>query len=130
VFDKQPGKPSDAMKSADGRDGIAMSKAVRRMKEQTEAERPSEPVRSASGRTFLYENGGWVDTESRSGISKQLKVKYLSDAYFALLAARPDLKAALALSDRLVIVVSKGKSVIIEPTAGETKAEVLVSFLK
>lgn len=57
-------------------------------------------------------------------------MKYLSDAYFALIKARPDLKAAFALSDRLVIVVSKGKSVIIEPTAGETGAEALVAFLK
>ena len=131
LFDKAPAKKkAEAMKSADGQEGIAMSKAVRRMKEQTDGEKVSEPVRSASGRTFIYENGGWIDTEARSGITRQLKVKYLSDAYFALLAARPDLKAALALSDRLVIVVSKGKSVIIEPTAGETKAEVLTAFLK
>ncbi|MDP1829189.1 MAG: trypsin, partial [Archangium sp.] len=128
VFDKK--KRGEAMKTADGQEGIALSKVVRRMKEQSDGEKVSEPVRTASGRTFLYENGGWVDTESRSGISKQLKVKYLSDAYFALLKARPDLKAALALSDRLVIVVGKGKSVIIEPTAGETKAEALAAFLK
>ena len=118
------------MKKADGKDGIAMSQAVRKMKEQTEGERVSDPVRSASGRTFVYRNGGWIDTEAQSGTAKSLKVKYLSDAYFALLKARPDLKAALALSDRLVIVVGKDKSVIIEPTAGETKAEAVTAFLK
>ena len=126
----KPSARDEAMKKADGKDGIAMSQAVRKMKEQTEGERVSDPVRSASGRTFVYRNGGWIDTEAQSGTAKSLKVKYLSDAYFALLKARPDLKAALALSDRLVIVVGKDKSVIIEPTAGETKAEAVTAFLK
>ena len=40
------------------------------------------------------------------------------------------LKAALALSDRLVIVVGKDKSIIVEPTAGETKADAVTAFLK
>lgn len=128
-FARAPAK-EEAMKKADGKDAIAMSKAVRKMKEQTEGERVSDPVRSASGRTFVYRNGGWIDTEAQSGTPKSLKVKYLSDAYFALLKARPDLKAALALSDRLVIVVGKDKSVIIEPTAGETKADAVTAFLK
>ncbi len=128
-----PGKSApkeDAMKKSEGKDGIAMSKAVRKMKEESEVERVSDPVRSASGRTFVYRNGGWIDTEAQSGTSKSLKIKYLSDAYFELLKLRPDLKAALALSDRLVIVVGKDKSVIIEPTAGETKAESIGAFLK
>ena len=134
-FDSAFGSPGrgpakDEMKKSDGREGIAMSQAVRKMKEQTEGERVSEPVRSASGRTFVYRNGGWIDTEAQSGTGKQLKVKYLSDAYFALLKARPDLKAALALSDRLVIVVGKDKSIIIEPSAGETKADAVTTFLK
>jgi Ca-activated chloride channel homolog len=120
----------DAMKKADGKEGIAMSKVVRKMKEESEGGRVTDPVRSASGRTFVYRNGGWIDTEAQSGTAKSIKVKYLSDAYFALLKARPDLKAALALSDRLVIVVGKDKSVIIEPTAGETKADAVTAFLK
>ena len=120
----------EAMKKADGKDGIAISRALRKMKEQDEAERVSDPVRTASGRTFLYKNGGWIDSEAANGTAKSIKVKYLSDAYFAILKARPDLKAALALSDRLVIVVGKDKSIIIEPTAGETKADAVTAFLK
>jgi Ca-activated chloride channel family protein len=107
-----------------------MSRAVRKMKEQAEGEKVSEPVRSASGRTFIYRNGGWIDSEAMSGTAKTLKVKYLSDAYFAVLKARPELKAAMALSDRLVIVVGKDKSLIIEPDAGETKADAVTAFLK
>ena len=120
----------EALKKADGKDAIAMSRAVRKMKEQAEGEKLSEPVRSASGRTFIYRNGGWIDSEAMSGTAKTLKVKYLSDAYFAVLKARPELKAAMALSDRLVIVVGKDKSLIIEPDAGETKADAVTAFLK
>jgi Ca-activated chloride channel family protein len=120
----------EALKKADGKDAIAMSRAVRKMKEQAEGEKVSEPVRSASGRTFIYRNGGWIDSEAMSGTAKTLKVKYLSDAYFAVLKARPELKAAMALSDRLVIVVGKDKSLIIEPDAGETKADAVTAFLK
>lgn len=131
VAAKQAKAPQEeALKKADGKDAIAMSRAVRKMKEQAEGEKVSEPVRSASGRTFIYRNGGWIDSEAMSGTAKTLKVKYLSDAYFAVLKARPELKAAMALSDRLVIVVGKDKSLIIEPDAGETKADAVTAFLK
>jgi Ca-activated chloride channel homolog len=118
------------LSSADGAQGIAASQAVRRMKEEEVAGRVDEPVRTASGRTFLHRGGGWVDTEALAGTPRQLKVRYLSEAYFALLAARPDLKAALALSDRLVVVVAKDRSVIIEPGAGELRPEAVAAFLR
>jgi Ca-activated chloride channel family protein len=57
-------------------------------------------------------------------------VKYLSSAYFALLQARPDLKAAMALGDRVVLVVAKGKSVVIAPDAGEEAAEKVLGFIR
>ena len=43
-----------------------------------------------------------IDSEAVSGTPKQLKVKYLSEAYFAILKAKPELKAALR---RAVIAV-------------------------
>ena len=116
--------------SAEGASGIEASKSVRKMKDEVLAGKVSEPVRSVSGRTFLYRSGGWVDTEALAGTPQQLKVKYLSDAYFALVRARPELKAAFSLSDHLVVVVGKGKSVVIDPTAGETKADAVVVFLR
>jgi Ca-activated chloride channel family protein len=121
---------AEVMKKADGKEGIAASQAVRKMKDEEVATRVSEPVRQASGRTFIYRAGGWIDSEALGGTSKQLKVKYLSDAYFAILKARPELKAALALSDRLVIVVAKDKSIVIDPDGGETKADAVTAFLK
>jgi Ca-activated chloride channel homolog len=130
-FDKAFGGAMEKKKldESGGAEGIAASKAVRRMKEEESASSVTEPVRQASGRTFLYRSGGWVDAAVTPG-GKELKVKYLSEAYFALLKARPELKAALALSDRLVISLSAGKRVVIDPNAGETKVDVLTAFLK
>ncbi len=125
-----PATRDDTLGEAEGAGGIAASKAVRKMKEEVVAGKVSDPVRTLGGRTFVYRGGGWVDTEALSGTPRQLKVKYLSDAYFALIKARPELKAAFALSDHLVIVVGKGASVVIEPEAGETKADAVTAFLK
>lgn len=128
AFKSGPAK-SEAMPK-DDKAGIAVSKALKKMKESNEGARVDEPVRTASGRTFIFRNGGWIDSDALGGTAKQLKVKYLSDAYFALLKARPELKAALALSDRLVIVIGKDKSVVIDPAAGETKPDAVTTFLK
>ena len=121
---------SEVFESVDGTTGIAVAKKVGSMKNEELANKQNEPARVASGRTFLYRLGGWIDSEAVNGTAKQLKVKYLSDAYFAILKARPDLKAALALGNRLVVVVGKDKSLVISPDDGETKADKATDFLK
>lgn len=123
-------KPEEAMKLSDGKEGIVVARKVREMKDVAQGPSASEPVRDVAGRTFIYRGGGWMDTESLNGAAQTLKVKYLSDAYFALVNARPDLKAALALGNRVVVIVAKGKSVVIDPTEGETKADAVTKFLK
>jgi Ca-activated chloride channel family protein len=130
-FDKAfAGPAKKSLGESAGAEGIATSKALRKMKEEEVSNKVSEPVRQASGRTFIFRSGGWFDSDALATPGKQLKVKYLSDAYFALLKARPDLKAALALSDRLVIALGGGRSVAIVPEAGETKADAVTAFLK
>ncbi len=122
--------PSKALESADGKAGIAVAKKMREMKESSGGPKDSEPVRVAAGRTFIYRGGGWVDSEGLTAATKQLKVKYLSDAYFALLKAKPELKAALALGDRVLVMVGPGKAVVIDPKEGETAADKMTAFLK
>ncbi len=124
------GKPAKALESIDGTTGIAVSKKVRSMKDEVMGTKVSDPVRVASGRTFLFRLGGWIDSEAVNGTPKQLKVKYLSEAYFAILKVKPELKAALALGNRVVVVVGKDKSLVINPDDGETKAEKVAEFLK
>jgi Ca-activated chloride channel homolog len=123
-------EPAKALEAVDGTTGIAVAKKVRSMKDEERATKDSEPVRVASGRTFLFRLGGWIDAEAVNGTPKQLKVKYLSEAYFAILKARPDLKAAMALGNRVVVVVGKDKSLVIAPDDGESKADKVADFLK
>ncbi|MER2564781.1 MAG: VIT domain-containing protein [Myxococcaceae bacterium] len=123
-------EPAKALESVDGVTGIAVAKKVRSMKDESVASKESEPVRVASGRTFLFRMGGWIDSEAVNGTPKQLKVKYLSEAYFAILKTKPELKAALSLGNRVVIVVGKDKSLVIAPEDGETKADKVSDFLK
>lgn len=117
------------LKKSEGSMGIAVAKSVRGMKEADKDVGGSNAVRSAGGRTYVVRDGAWVDTELVDQVAKAVKVKYLSDAYFALLKAKPELKAAFAMGDRVVLAVAKGKSVAISPDAGETDAKKLLAAL-
>ncbi|HYV49677.1 MAG TPA: VIT domain-containing protein [Myxococcaceae bacterium] len=121
--------PAEAMSKAEGKDAVAVSRATKKMKEEERGPSADQPVRVAAGRTFLFRDGGWMDSEALTNPGHQLKVKFLSKAYFALLQARPDLKAAFALGDRVVVMVASGKSVIVGPD-GEEDAEKVGAFLK
>ncbi len=124
------GSGSGVLNDADGKQGILVAKKLKSMKEQELAAKPSEPVRVASGRTFLFRGGAWVDSEALTPTAKQLTIKALSDAAFALLKARPELKAALALGSRVTVLVGPGKSITVAPDAGETSADKVLAFLK
>jgi Ca-activated chloride channel family protein len=106
-----------------------VSRATKKMKEQERGPSGSEPVRVAAGRTFLFRDGGWIDSEGLTAPGKQLKVKFLSKAYFALLQVKPELKAAFALGDRVLVMVAPGKSIVVGPE-GEESADKVQSFLK
>jgi Ca-activated chloride channel family protein len=121
--------PADAMSKAEGKEAVAVSRATKKMKEEERGPSADQPVRVAAGRTFVFRDGGWMDSEALTNPGKHLKVKFLSKAYFALLQARPDLKAAFALGDRVVVMVASGKSVIVGPD-GEEDAEKVGAFLR
>ena len=65
-------------------------------------------VQIAGNHTFVLANGVWTDTAYDPKMATT-KVAFLSSDYFALASARPDLAAALALGDR-VIVVADGQA--------------------
>ncbi|MBX7114088.1 MAG: VWA domain-containing protein [Myxococcaceae bacterium] len=117
------------LKKSEGSVGVAVAKSVRGMKEADKDASSSSAARSAGGRTYVAKGGAWVDTDLVDTVGKALKVKYLSEAYFALLKAKPELKAAFALGDRVVLWVGPGKSVSIAPDAGETDAKKTLSAL-
>jgi len=121
--------PAESMSRAAGKGAVAISRATKKMKEEERGPSAEQPVRVASGRTFVFRDGGWIDSEVLTSPGQQLEVKFLSKAYFALLQARPDLKAALALGERVVVQVARGKSVIIGPR-GTEEPEKVTAFLK
>ena len=65
----------------------------------------AEVVRIAGTRTFVYSNEIWVDTSFDPDTMLSQKVPFLSEMYFELAQSRPDLGAALALGERVIVVV-------------------------
>jgi Ca-activated chloride channel family protein len=68
----------------------------------------AEVVRILGSRAFLYRDETWTDTAFDSSRMTALPVTFLSDAYFDLLAARPELRAAFALGPRVIALDAAG----------------------
>jgi hypothetical protein len=67
-------------------------------------------VRQGGGRTFLKRDSVWVDTRDRAGL-RVFVVKPYTAAYFAVLDAVSDLRAALAVGERVRVA---GRTVAVE----------------
>ncbi|MBI3243705.1 MAG: VWA domain-containing protein [Chloroflexi bacterium] len=80
------------------------------------AEEYAQAVKIVGTRTFINVDGAWTDTQFDPSAMTTTPVQFAGDDYFALVAARPELGAAFALGER-VIVVSEG--VAYEVTAEE-----------
>lgn len=74
-------------------------------------------VRVVGSQAFVLSEGAWIDTAYDPDQMETVKVPFLSDDYFALAAARPELGAAFALGER-VIALSGGVAYEVIP-AGE-----------
>ncbi len=66
-------------------------------------------IRTAGSHTFVFTDNKWIDTAYDPDTMKPQQVAFLSPDYFALAQSRPDVGAALAIGD-LVIVVVDGKA--------------------
>jgi Ca-activated chloride channel family protein len=64
-------------------------------------------IKVVGSRTYVRQNGVWIDTAFDPSTMTTTKIVFLSDDYFAFLTAHPDLAGALALGDA-VIVASGG----------------------
>jgi Ca-activated chloride channel homolog len=61
-------------------------------------------IRTAGSHTFTLADGVWTDTAYDPKKMKTTQVSFLSPDYFKLSAATPDLAAALALGERVIVV--------------------------
>ncbi|HUT20395.1 MAG TPA: VIT domain-containing protein [Anaerolineae bacterium] len=78
-----------------------------------------EAVKVVAGKTFLYREGMWIDTAYDADRMVPSKVGFMSDDYFALIEARPQWGAYLALGDRVLVVLEGKAYQVVAPEAGE-----------
>lgn len=62
-------------------------------------------VKSVWSRTFVLKEGTWLDTAYDPEHMKPINVAFLSEEYFQLSMLRPDISAALALGNQVLIVI-------------------------
>jgi Ca-activated chloride channel family protein len=59
-------------------------------------------IRQAGSHTYVFRDGLWVDTAFDPDKTTTIKVPFLSEDYFALAKANPDLAAGFALGQRVI----------------------------
>jgi Ca-activated chloride channel family protein len=88
----------------------------------------ADAIRRAGNRIFAHRDGRWTDAGFKAG-TKIVKIKPFSPAYFAVLDAIPDLRAAFAVGDRVLV---SGTHVAIEvgPDGADTLGTAELHSLK
>ena len=108
-----PPAPSPAPAATMGaKEAIDLAQRLSDLKTAGRAE-GSDTVRTLDGRRFRKVDAAWVD-ERFEPSSPTLKLRFLGKAYFRLLERHPELKAILALGDRITWVSPSGTALIID----------------
>ncbi len=106
-----------AAPAARGDQGRALSRGVRTMREASQDDQHV-ITRLVGRRVLLRQGTRWNDRDYRAGM-QELRIRYGSPAYFALLRERPDLCEALAVGTELTLVVAPNRALVISAAAGE-----------
>lgn len=102
-----------------GSTGVAVARKVKDKREKEVLDRDSVAnVTRAGGKTFVWTRDTWIDTDYK-GTEKVLKVKYLSEAWFAVVRLHPKFREALSVGDRAIVVTSKGKAIVVSEDGAE-----------
>jgi hypothetical protein len=75
----------------------------------------STTVRLLGSRTYVLSDGKWIDTAFDPDKMQPMKVDFLSEEYFSLVAAHPNLADAFALGE-VVIALSEGVAYEVVPS--------------
>ena len=96
----------------------ALSQAQRAPVLSEEAE---QTLATVGSRTFVLNQGVWMDTAYDPQMMQTQKVVFLSDSYFQLVEGRPEVAAALALGEKVIVLVDgRAYEVIEADTAAPT----------
>ncbi|MGD8456558.1 MAG: VIT domain-containing protein [Anaerolineales bacterium] len=97
-----PSYGQDAVEKAAGQSAMAEAEAPLESPDHVEGVTVSEVVQNVGAQSFVYVDGVWTDTRFDPDTMKTKKVAFLSDDYFDLVAARPELAAAFALGEQVI----------------------------
>ncbi|MBA4187504.1 MAG: hypothetical protein C0467_05740 [Planctomycetaceae bacterium] len=78
--------------------------------------------RQVQGRNVLEVGGVWIDDAYKADM-KSVTVKAQSDAYFAILAAHPEMKDVFRLGNSIVWISPSGVALVIDQNEGKDKLE-------
>ena len=67
--------------------------------------RADNPIQTVNGKTFILQGEIWTDTTFQPDTMETEKIAFLSDAYFDLLAERPELGDYFALCEQVIVVI-------------------------
>ena len=88
----------------------------------------ADALKRAGNRIFAHRNDRWTDVSFKPN-TKIVKIKPFSPAYFAVLDAIPDLRAAFAVGDK-VLVSGKRIAVEVSPDGADTLGDAELRSLK
>ena len=114
-------KAKDEMKASEGAGAVRASKNISALKGDTSSSKATTTVQTALGRQFTFKDGFFVDAASKAA-DKTLAVQPYSEAWFAVLKHRPELKAALALGEAVKVNVGAGRTLVVG-AAGKTTVD-------
>ncbi|GAB4208217.1 MAG: marine proteobacterial sortase target protein [Sandaracinaceae bacterium] len=122
--------PSVAPSGATGERGRRISEELREMQTAERAgDATSRATRFALGRAFIYQGDRFVDPQYRAGM-RELRIRAMSRAFFAILAARPELRQAFAIGDRITVAIDAGRAIVIDPAAPDVSEDDARRFLE
>ncbi len=113
----------DSLKSDGGASGVAAAREIGSLKSSsTSGSKAITTVARALGRTFRFVDGFFVD-EKAGAKDSAITIKPYSDAWFAVVRLRPDLKEALSLGERVKVSVAAGKTLVVDDSGAATVDE-------
>ncbi len=114
VVEEKSKKARDSLKSDGGKEGVGAAKEIGALKgSSTSTSKATTTEARALGRSFKFNGGFFVDAACGAK-DATLVVKAYSDAWFAVLKLRPELKEALAIGEQVKVSVGSGKTLVVD----------------
>jgi Ca-activated chloride channel family protein len=120
---------AEGFAKGDGKAGVSTALYLNRLKQANQAEDGAAVAfkRAADRRFFVYK-GVWVDERYEAEFA-MTRVKFGSDAYFALLDKKPELTEAFKIGTALIVVTAPGKALLISDAGDEKLTDAQIEDL-